>query len=25
MRALKQVRPTAQEIPPVAGVEGAMA
>ena len=25
MRALKQARPTAQEIPPVAGVEGAMA
>jgi len=25
MRALKQVRPTAQEIPPVAGVEGATA
>ena len=25
MRALKQVRPTAQEIPPVAGVEGSMA
>ena len=25
MRALKQVRPTAQEIPPVPGVEGAMA
>jgi carbon starvation protein len=25
MSALKQARPTAQEIPPAAGVEGAMA